>query len=95
MSRTRFQKGIDVQSYRKAERTLQFRHGQERRHLEDRSSSFFGAAEIASMKHVGKGKRRAFRITFAGISRIGGGSKKHEQRHTRQTQTKNITTRPM
>jgi hypothetical protein len=40
--------------------------------LEDRSSSFFGAAEIVSMKHVGKGKRRSFRITFAGIARIGG-----------------------
>jgi hypothetical protein len=40
--------------------------------LEDRSSSFLGAAEIVSIKHVGKGKRRPFRITFAGIARIGG-----------------------
>src|SRR5712672_1081213 len=29
-------------------------------------------ARIVSIKHVGKGKRRPFRITFAGIARIGG-----------------------
>ena len=40
--------------------------------MEDRSSSFLGAAEIASIKYVGKGKRRPFRITFAGIARLGG-----------------------
>jgi hypothetical protein len=31
--------------------------------LEDRSSTFFGAAEIASIKRVGKRKKRPFRIT--------------------------------
>jgi hypothetical protein len=40
--------------------------------LEDRSSTFFGAAEIASIKRVGKRKKRPFRITFAGIAGIGG-----------------------
>jgi hypothetical protein len=40
--------------------------------LEDRSSSVIGAAEIASIKFVGKGKRRPFRIAFAGVAKIGG-----------------------